>query len=403
MKAGHNSARQRFPFGSIILWIGNRMRFQKMTPPVICFRASEMEQGCPVDGVTPDQLPAKTHPLQRGFTLVELLVVIAIIAILIGLLLPAVNAAREAARRTQCLNHLKQIGLAFLNHEAAHGHLPTGGWSWAWVGDPDRGFGREQMGSWPYNILPYLEQLELHDIGSDGLPDVVTPQQKEQLKIVATTPLTVYHCPSRRAAELYPSYWRLETSTSGPKNATNTELIAKIDYATCADSARVEYDAALSLNIDDWPCADENPQIQPPTGVCYQCSTIQLKEITDGTSKTYMVGEKFMDPDFYEGFRGYAHQNEHHGLYCYGWDQTRVASRGWLPWQDERLLPNQHFLNRAYASTAKLRFGSAHPGSMHMVFCDGAVHRVNYDINGLVHEYQGNRHDGKVSEAQGDS
>jgi prepilin-type N-terminal cleavage/methylation domain-containing protein len=367
------------------------------------YRESNLARGDLSDGVTLVELPTDIQSKSRGFTLVELLVVIAIIAILIAILLPAVNAAREAARRTQCLNHVKQIGLSFLNHEAAHGHLPTGGWSWGWTGDPDRGFGEEQTGSWPYNILPFIEQLDLHDFGSDGQPDVVTPQQKEELKLATITPLSVYHCPSRREAKLYPGYWKLESSGSGPKNATNSELIAKIDYASCAGTTIVEF-AVGALGVP-WRSADETLEAagsEPLSGVCYQRSTIKLKEITDGTSKTYMVGEKFMDPDFYEGISGYAHQNEHHGLYCYGWDQTRVASRNLLPWQDERLLANQHFLNRAYASPAKLRFGSAHPGAWHMVFCDGSVHRVAYDIDGLVHEYHANRHDGQVGEAYGE-
>ena len=84
------------------------------------------------------------RPRRGGFTLVELLVVMTIIGILMGLLLPAVNAAREAARRSQCMNNLKQLGLGCQQHVAHQGFFPTGGWGWGWVGDPDRGFHRNR-------------------------------------------------------------------------------------------------------------------------------------------------------------------------------------------------------------------------------------------------------------------
>ncbi len=88
-----------------------------------------------------------SHLRRRAFTLVELLVVIAIIGVLVALLLPAIQSAREAGRRTQCLNNLRNIGLAFANHLDVHKQYATGGWGWIWSGDPDRGFGLRQPGA----------------------------------------------------------------------------------------------------------------------------------------------------------------------------------------------------------------------------------------------------------------
>ena len=116
--------------------------------------------------------------VRPGFTLVELLVVIAIIGILVALLLPAIQAAREAARRTECKNKLKQMGLAALTHEDTQKHLPTGGWGWRWSGDPDAGYGDRQPSGWYYNILAYTEESAIHDLGKDGNPTQITALQK---------------------------------------------------------------------------------------------------------------------------------------------------------------------------------------------------------------------------------
>jgi len=126
-----------------------------------------------------------------GFTLIELLVVIAIIGILVSLLLPAVQTTREAARRTECMNNLKQLGMACLEHAEVRGYLPTGGWAWGWAGEPDRGFSKKQPGGWHYNILPFLELQDLHDRGSGGKNQTLGGVRVQ-------SPVVLFHCPSRR-------------------------------------------------------------------------------------------------------------------------------------------------------------------------------------------------------------
>ncbi len=127
---------------------------------------------------------------RRAFTLVELLVVIAIIGILVALLLPAVQAAREAARRSQCVNNLKQMSLGWLNHVDANRFMPTGGWGWSWTGDPDRGFGLSQPGGWTYNILPFIEETNLHDLGK-GAPQAA---KNTAAAVRISTGLPIFYC-----------------------------------------------------------------------------------------------------------------------------------------------------------------------------------------------------------------
>jgi len=325
---------------------------------------------------------------------VELLVVIAIIGILVALLLPAVQAAREAARRSQCKNKLKQIGLACLEHESAHGSLPSGGWSKEWTADPNRGFGPDQPGSWEYNILPYLEEQPLHDMGK-GL---ASPALDEELGRMISTPVEAFYCPSRRPADVYPHVWltayNLRTLSRFPN-------ISKSDYAAnTGDSALTCGDAPFTIprsyaEVDagfGWSDTEVPGQFYQ-TGVIHYRSEIELRRITDGTSKTYLVGEKYLNPISYQNPNvtelATIDYGDNQGVFTgFEWDnQRRVGSDendpGWPPMADNLQIVNWY------------AFGSAHPGGFHVVMCDGSVLTINYDIALETHWRLGVRFDGE--------
>ena len=311
-----------------------------------------------------------------GFTLVELLVVIAIIGILVALLLPAVQSAREAARRIQCRNNLKQLGLAALNHESSHSFYPSGGWGWYWGGDPDRGFGRKQPGGWIYNLLPYFEQQSLHDLGS-GQTD---SQKKTEAAKVFATPLSMLNCPSRRAAHV----WDCSGSFT-VYNAGSTPQAARTDYAAnLGDSSTGSVPGpprgtSTATDLDDW---SGWPSWQPSrTGVLYLRSELSIASIRDGTTNTFLIGEKYLGTDDYykPGTMG-----DNRGMYQgEDFDNSRWTVASHPPLQDTSGVTNDRC------------FGSAHAGTTTFVFCDGSVHSISYSIDIDTYKRLGNRHDGE--------
>lgn len=323
--------------------------------------------------------------LAEGFTLVELLVVIAIIGILVALLLPAVQAAREAARRSQCMNQLKQISLAFLLHESTHKHFPTGGWGYNWCGDPDRGFGIRQHGGWGYNILPYVEEQSVYDLGK-GLVET-TADKKQLIAKRLDTLIGIFNCPSRRAAQLYPFVWG---GTYPLNSKLGTKQITKCDYA-----ANVGDNASLG-ETDPGPSSTVVGDREPPqylwrkdrpkdrygelTGVTFQRSEVPLSAVEDGASNTYMVGERHLNPDHYSDGQG----DDDDCLFV-GFDNDTCRMAYFQPSQDT---PGGDY--RA--------FGSVHSSNFHMAMCDGSVQAISYDIDVKTHRALGNRKDGKPLE-----
>jgi prepilin-type processing-associated H-X9-DG protein len=341
---------------------------------------------------------------RSALTLVELLVVISIIAVLIGLLLPAVQSARESARRAQCANNVKQMATAALQHEQANGFYPSGGWGCYWGGDPDRGFGPEQPGGWIYNLLPYVEQTALWSRGAGQ----TAAQKKAAGKVVFETPLPLFNCPSRRASQTYPC-----AGSFTVYNADPTPRAAKTDYcASVGGNPTASFSPAYYLgpaNGTDTASAIPSPPQAPVTnpwashagnhrysanrqamqasrtGIMYLLSRITPAHVRDGTSQTYLVGEKYLDANHYttgavtRDNRG-MYQGEDLDTCCWAADGTNDTR----PRRDLRGVNNNYW------------FGSAHGQSFHVAFCDGSVRSIAYTIDWETHKRLGNRSDGLV-------
>jgi prepilin-type N-terminal cleavage/methylation domain-containing protein/prepilin-type processing-associated H-X9-DG protein len=284
-----------------------------------------------------------------GFTLIELLVVIAIIAVLIGMLLPAVQKVREAANRMTCSNNLKQIGLAFHNHHDQMGFFPSGG---DFEGVPPTFAGSspavapQQKAGWAYQILPYIEADNIWRGGQ-------AQTEEDRIRLIAGTPIKIYFCPSRRAPQtviLSPSEQQYIKGSS-------------VTFALC--------DYAAS-NIET-------------TGVVDQLQPLRIRDITDGTSTTLMVGEKRLNLSNL----GQPQDDDDVG-YTGGFGHNTVRKTGQAPAPD--------FFGDGNLDGDGL-FGASHSGAFNVVLADGSVRSISYTISERVFNLLGDRNDGEVISA----
>jgi prepilin-type N-terminal cleavage/methylation domain-containing protein/prepilin-type processing-associated H-X9-DG protein len=304
--------------------------------------------------------------IRRAFTLIELLVVIAIIAILIGMLLPAVQKVREAAARSKCSNNLKQLGLAFHNYNDAQGSLPPGQWNNFYSNDAPW-----IRGCWLQPLLPYIEQDNLFRIydtarQTNGNWALLCPNKDTMISTVI--------CPSD------PNSPKTQTRDTNTINGVATMQGLHTNYAVC--SGNTAY-GTTGLNLN---------------GVFYVKSKTRVQAIPDGTSSTLFASEILVVPDT-------TGANDLRGRYCNSWygnnwfstlNPPNTTAPDIVGYQGVSIPLAPSTLVATTDPSVQMAARSGHSGGVNALMGDGSVRFVSNSINLVTWQAMGTRAGGEV-------
>jgi prepilin-type N-terminal cleavage/methylation domain-containing protein len=331
------------------------------------------------------RLRAVRKPKQSAFTLVELLVVIAIIGILVALLLPAIQAARESARRKQCMNHLKQIGLASQLVLDTYKTFPSAGIgphpNIKLRGNAIVGPSEQEIG-WGFQILPFLEEQAIYNI-RPPVPGATEMTVDEVGQYIGTKLISFYFCPSRRAPTTKSGagggYYLMDYASSMPSQLTEPTKFNYGEYWCFNPNGPHDRNLDGSIKCKALGIIVRAPRYGSPT---------KPSQVIDGLSKTMMYGEKWLNSTHYEAGVGEVDDWDDRG-WTDGYDWDIVRSTAAPPRPDD---PNPD-------GTDPYMMGGAHPSGLNVCFGDGSIHFISWDVDPITYSRWGNRRDGNSADA----